>query len=152
MALRRRFLETVVRHDFGDVTREVVRSLMERGAQDVFSLVQNVNATKNTKLPPIDTAEVKRCLVVLLAHNVVSANAKPGKVAATGKKRKGGAAAVKFEYTLDTEAIRQRISHPWYILLAKGRFGREGEFLLETFAQHGAVRRHSRYITTRPHT
>jgi len=89
---------------------------------------------------------------VLVAHSIVRVRsqekeAPPAKSnensgAKPGEKRKAESnksPAVSFTYEVDVEAIRHRISAPWYVQTATQRFGKEGGLILETFCQHGKL-------------
>ena len=107
-----RFIESIVKHDFGEVAMQAASALLVKGPQDRAQLA------KATRLLPMT---LKKCLLALVAHGIVSVTATevdgPQK---TSKKRKasgaaGASGAVRFIYEVDVEAIRHRISYPWYI-------------------------------------
>lgn len=131
-----RFVKTLVRSEFGENVAKIADALIVFGAQNQQQLTKNAGLEKD---------EIKRGLIVLLAHGIafVQTKSDEGKsVKSNSKKRTAGdsvAPRVEFIYEFDIEKARLRGSAVWHVHILKQRFGKEGELIAETFIQHGKL-------------
>lgn len=134
MSAIKRFATSIVRHEFGTAVEVVAEILMTRGSQTMAQIEKATTV--------LGQKEIKTSLIVLVAHGVakVTSEELTRKRGTESKKRKSTASPrLRVSYELDLEAVRHRASSAWHIQQAQTRFGREGEFVTETFVQHGKL-------------